>query len=60
VSLGSLKKFERTGKSSMEFLIAVAFALEAEHEFETLFRSKVRKSIEEVISKPPRLRGGRN
>lgn len=59
VSLGSLKRFEHTGKSSVEFLIAIAFALEAEQQFETLFPSKVRKSIDDVISKPPRLRGGR-
>jgi transcriptional regulator with XRE-family HTH domain len=59
VSLGTLKQFERTGKSSVEFLIAIAFALGAEQEFENLFPSSPRKSIEDVISKPLRLRGRR-
>lgn len=59
VSLGTLKHFERTGKSSVEFLIAIAFALGAEKEFETLFLPKSKKSIEDVIAKPPRQRGRR-
>jgi transcriptional regulator with XRE-family HTH domain len=59
VSLGTLKQFERTGKSSIEFLIAIAFALGAEQEFESLFPPRPRKSIEDVISKPLRVRGRR-
>jgi transcriptional regulator with XRE-family HTH domain len=59
VSLGTLKLFERTGKSSGEFLVAIAFALGAEQEFEGLFSPKPRKSIEDVISKPLRIRGRR-
>lgn len=59
VSLGTLKLFERTGKSSVEFLIAIAFALGAEQEFEQLFPHRPRKSIDDVITKPPRLRGRR-
>ncbi|WP_342723984.1 helix-turn-helix transcriptional regulator [Bradyrhizobium sp. B097] len=59
VSLGTLKLFERTGKSSVEFLIAIAFALGAEQEFEALFPSKPRKTIEDVIAKPLRQRGRR-
>jgi transcriptional regulator with XRE-family HTH domain len=59
VSLGTLKLFERTGKSSVEFLIAIAFALGAEQEFESLFPPRPRKSIEDVISKPVRVRGRR-
>lgn len=59
VSLGTLKQFERTGKSSLEFLIAIAFALGAEKEFEGLFPPKPHRSIEDVISKPVRIRGRR-
>ena len=59
VSLGTLKLFERTGKSSVEFLIAIAFALGAEQEFEQLFPHRPRRSIDDVITKPPRLRGRR-
>jgi transcriptional regulator with XRE-family HTH domain len=59
VSLGTLKLFERSGKASLEFLIAIAFALEAENEFENIFPHWPRKSIEDVIAKPPRLRGRR-
>jgi transcriptional regulator with XRE-family HTH domain len=59
VSLGTLKLFERSGKASLEFLIAIAFALGAESEFENVFPPRPRKSIEDVIAKPPRLRGRR-
>jgi transcriptional regulator with XRE-family HTH domain len=59
VSLGTLKLFERRGKASLEFLIAIAFALEAENEFENVFPNRPRKSIEDVVAKPPRLRGRR-
>jgi transcriptional regulator with XRE-family HTH domain len=61
VSLGTLKLFERTGKSSVEFLIAIAiaFALDAEQEFDKLFPPRARKSIDDVLLKPLRLRGRR-
>jgi transcriptional regulator with XRE-family HTH domain len=59
VSLGTLKLFERSGKASLEFLVAIAFALGAENEFENVFPHRPRKSIEDVIAKPPRLRGRR-
>jgi transcriptional regulator with XRE-family HTH domain len=59
VSLGTLKLFERTGKASVEFLIMIAFALNAEKEFEQLFPLQTRRSISDVIAKPARLRGRR-
>jgi transcriptional regulator with XRE-family HTH domain len=59
VSLGTLKLFERTGKASIEFLIMVAFALDAEKEFERLFPPLARRSISDVVAKPARLRGRR-
>src|ERR1700712_5078320 len=57
VSLGTLKLFERSGKASIEFLIMVAFALNAEKEFEQLFPPLAPRSINDVIAKPARLRG---
>jgi len=59
VSLGTLKLFERTGKASVEFLIVVAFALNAEKEFEQLFPPLALRSIDDIIAKPARLRGRR-
>jgi len=57
VSLGTLKHFERTGDASIEFLLAIAFALGAEQEFDGLFPARPYKTIEDVIEKSPRLRG---
>ena len=37
VSLGTIKKFERTGKISLESLLKIAIALGATKEFEGLF-----------------------
>jgi transcriptional regulator with XRE-family HTH domain len=59
VSLGTLKHFERTGKASIEFLIMIAFALDAEKELEQLFPPQARRSINDIIAKPARLRGRR-
>lgn len=57
VSLGTLKRFERTGDISVESLIALAFALNAETEFEGLFPKQEYRSIDDVIAKPTRRRG---
>lgn len=59
LSLGTLKLFERTGKASSEFIVRLAFALNAEKEFDALFPSAAPKSIDDVIAKPRRLRGRR-
>lgn len=59
VSLGTLKHFERTGNASIEFLLAIAFALDAEKEFEALFPARPYKTIADVVEKKPRLRGRR-
>ena len=37
VSLGSVKRFERTGEISLSSLIKIAFALGAEDDFDQLF-----------------------
>jgi transcriptional regulator with XRE-family HTH domain len=59
LSLGTLKLFERTGKASTEFMIRLAFALNAEKEIDTLFPPAPPKSIDDIIAKPRRLRGRR-
>jgi transcriptional regulator with XRE-family HTH domain len=59
VSFGTLKHFEKTGDASLEFLIAIAFALGAENEFDGLFPPQPYKTIEDVIEKKPRQRGRR-
>lgn len=59
LSLGTLKLFERTGKASSEFIVLLAFALNAEKEFNNLFPPEPPKSIDDVIARPRRLRGRR-
>lgn len=49
VSLGSLKRFERTGEISLSSLIKIAFALGCEDDFDHLFAKKGYASIQEVI-----------
>lgn len=49
VSLGSLKRFERTGEISLSSLIKIAFALGCEDDFDFLFARKGYSSIQEVI-----------
>ncbi|MDE6568403.1 MAG: helix-turn-helix domain-containing protein [Lachnospiraceae bacterium] len=49
VSLGSVKRFERTGEISLSSLIKIAFALGCEDDFDVLFAKKGYSSIQEVI-----------
>ena len=49
VSLGSIKRFERTGEISLSSLIKIAFALGCESDFDGLFAKKGYDSIQEVI-----------
>lgn len=49
ISLGSLKRFERTGEISLASLIKIAFALGCENDFDALFSRKGYASIQEVI-----------
>jgi transcriptional regulator with XRE-family HTH domain len=59
VSFGTLKRFESTGDASIETLIAIAFALNAESEFDGLFPPLPYKTIDDVIEQKPRQRGRR-
>ena len=49
VSLGSLRRFEQTGRISFESLVAISFALGCENELEGLFAKPAYASIQEVI-----------
>lgn len=49
VSLGSLKRFERTGEISLSSLIKISFALGCQDDFDALFARKGYASIQEVI-----------
>ncbi|MCD8083958.1 MAG: helix-turn-helix domain-containing protein, partial [Clostridiales bacterium] len=49
VSLGSIKRFERTGEISLSSLVKIAFALGCEEDFDQLFARKEYRSIQEVI-----------
>ncbi len=50
VSLGSIKRFERTGQISLFSLSKIAIALKVEYEMMELFNTKHYSSIEEVIA----------
>ncbi|MFN7026722.1 MAG: helix-turn-helix domain-containing protein [Pseudorhizobium sp.] len=52
VSYGSLRLFEESGKISLERLVKIAFALEAEVEFEHLFPSRPPQTIDDVVDRP--------
>lgn len=49
VSLGSLKRFERTGEIALSSLVKISFALGCQNDFDALFARKGYGSIQEVI-----------
>ena len=49
VSLGSLKRFERTGEISLHNLLRLAVALNASDAFKQLFTVTAFKSVDEVL-----------
>ena len=49
VSLGSLKRFERTGEISLTSLLRIAIALDCQEDFLQLFSKKQYRSIQEII-----------
>jgi len=49
VSLGSVKRFERTGEISLVSLVKIAIALSCENELDSLFSTKTFRSLQEVI-----------
>ena len=48
VSLGSLERFERTGKISLQSLLKISHTLARLHEFDTLLQPSPAESIEEL------------
>ena len=50
VSLGSVKRFERTGEISLSSLIRIAFVLGYEDDLDKLFSRRSYTSLEEVIN----------
>lgn len=52
VSLGTLKKFERTGQISLRSLLKIALVLDALDEFRTLFSEQPEsyRSLDELLS----------
>lgn len=52
VSLGSIKRFERTGEISLASLVHVAFALRAEDDFKELFPPLRFETLDEVMAAP--------
>lgn len=62
VSLGTLKKFERTGEISLKSLLNIAMALDATRGFEALFiadASSPLLSIDELLKRPKERKRGR-
>lgn len=62
VSLGTIKKFERTGKISLQSLLNIAMALGATQEFESLFAATAPSgvlSLDELLSQPKERKRGR-
>lgn len=61
VSLGSLRRFERTGEIALASLVKIALALEAERDFEALFSAPEFETLDEALegARRPRRRRGR-
>jgi transcriptional regulator with XRE-family HTH domain len=60
VSVGTLKKFERTGKISLESLLRIALTLDALEEFKELFKPipfENLSSLDELLKDNTRKRG---
>lgn len=50
VSLGSIKRFETTGEISLKSLIKIAMVFDCEDDFDSLFKQKRYRTIEEIIN----------
>lgn len=56
VSLGSIKRFERTNEISLKHLLQIALVLGALDKFASLFKDSNNKSFDELVSKKKRKR----
>lgn len=54
VSLGTIKRFEHTGKIALESLLKIAMALSCLEDFKALFptQAEMPSSIDELLKKP--------
>lgn len=59
ISLGSLKRFERTGEVSLDRLLRIAFVLDASEGFDQLFAPRESRSLDEIIAEPRARQRGR-
>lgn len=50
VSLGTLRRFEQTGKIAFDSLVSIAFALDCAQDLDKLFSAPAYASIEDVIN----------
>lgn len=62
LKLPTYRRFERTGKISLEGLARIGFALNALHDFDALFSKRQYQSIDEILSEETviRKRGNKN
>ncbi len=51
VSLGSLKRFERTGKISLESLLSLSHTLNRLHDFDAIFASSQQSNLDHLFTK---------
>ncbi|MCC6997677.1 MAG: helix-turn-helix transcriptional regulator [Deltaproteobacteria bacterium] len=59
ISLGSLKRFERTGAVSLQGLIRIAVALGLGEGFAAVLAAKELRTLDEMLATPPRRVRGR-
>ncbi len=61
VSLGSVKRFERTGQISFESLLKISLVLNSLSDFENIFdeNTKPIKTLDEIIAEPTKKLRGR-
>ena len=59
VSLGTLKKFERTGRISLASFVRLVIALQEERAFESFLQERKFETLEQVLEKPKRPKRGR-
>ncbi len=59
VSLGSLKRFERTGEVSLGSLVRIAFALGAQDGFDGVFAPLPFETLDDVLAEPRKRARGR-
>lgn len=60
VSLGSIKKFERTGQIALASLLQLALVLDALEEFKTLFPEQptLPRTLDEILQQPKKPQRG--